>query len=80
MFAEEVRKVTGVQDASITWRSPFSTVIGNGLALGANPGDDAQWLTAGAIYADEHYIPTLNLELKAGIQKLIDRLCPKADG
>ena len=65
-FAEEVRTLPGVQETSITWRSPFSTVIGNGLAIGANPGDDAQWLTAGAIYADEHYLATLDIQLKSG--------------
>lgn len=65
-FASEVRNIVGVQEASITWRSPFSTVIGNGLALGANPDDNAQWLTAGAIYADEYYIATLGIKLKSG--------------
>lgn len=65
-FAMEVRNVAGVQDASVTWRSPFNTVIGNGLALSANPGDNTPWLTAGAIYADEHYISTLGIKLKSG--------------
>ncbi len=65
-FAADIRNVAGVQDASITWRSPFSTVIGNGLAIGANPGNDAQWLTAGAIFADEHYLATLGIHLKSG--------------
>lgn len=65
-FATELRNIAGVQEASVTWRSPFSTVVGNGLAIGANPGDDAQWLTAGAIYADEHYLATLGITLKSG--------------
>lgn len=65
-FASEVRNIAGVEDASVTWRSPFSTVIGNGLAISANPDDNTPWLTAGAIYADEHYISTLGIKLKSG--------------
>lgn len=64
-FANEIRNIAGVQDASITWRSPFSTVVGNGLAIGPNP-DGAEWVIAGAIYGDEHYLATLGITLKAG--------------
>lgn len=64
-FTNEIRNIAGVQDVSITWRSPFSTVIGNGLAVGANA-DGADWVIAGAIYGDEHYLSTLGIELKSG--------------
>ena len=65
-FASEIRNIAGVEDASVTWRSPFSTVIGNGLAISANPDENTPTVTAGAIYADEHYISTLGIKLKTG--------------
>lgn len=65
-FIETVRGTAGVEDAALTWRSPFKTVTGNGLALTDTPGDNTNWVLVGGIAGDDHYISTLGIELKAG--------------
>lgn len=65
-FSQTLRAIPGVQEVSTTWRSPFRTVIGNGFTLSPNPGNDATWAAVGAVAADEHYLPTLGIALKAG--------------
>jgi putative ABC transport system permease protein len=66
VFAEDIRNINGVQDVSLTWRSPFETVIGNGFSIKANPTSNDDWDVVGGIAGDEHYLPTLGASLIAG--------------
>jgi putative ABC transport system permease protein len=65
-FAQDVRNISGVQDVSLTWRSPFETVIGNGFSIKANPNSYDDWNTVGGIAGDQHYLSTLGISLIAG--------------
>ncbi len=65
-FSGDLRKITGVQDVSLTWRSPFQTVIGNGFSIKSNPTSNDDWHIVGGIAADQHYLPTLGISLIAG--------------
>ena len=66
VFSEDIRKITGVQDVSLTWRSPFETVIGNGFSIKANPTSSDDWNVVGGIAGDQHYLSTLGISLIAG--------------
>jgi putative ABC transport system permease protein len=55
-----------VKDVSLTWRSPFKTVIGNGLALTPNPVEETQRVTVGGMAGDDHYLSTMGIELLLG--------------
>ena len=65
-FAADLRNISGVQDASLTWRSPFETVIGNGFSIKANPTSGDDWSGVGGIAGDQHYLSTLGISLIAG--------------
>ena len=65
-FSSDLKKISGVQNVSLTWRSPFGTVIGNGFSIKSNPSTDDDWHIVGGIAADEHYIQTLGISLLAG--------------
>jgi len=65
-FSVELRKIIGVQDVSLTWRSPFGTVVGNGFSINPNTTRGDDWHIVGGIAGDEHYIPTLGISLLAG--------------
>jgi putative ABC transport system permease protein len=65
-FIESVRGTAGVEDAGAAWRSPFQTITGNGLALTDTPNENTEWVLVGGIAGDEHYIPTLGIQLKSG--------------
>ncbi len=65
-FETTLKKITGVQDASLTWRSPFETVTGNGFSIKANPTSENDWHVVGGIAGDDHYLPTLGIPLLAG--------------
>ncbi|HYK46842.1 MAG TPA: FtsX-like permease family protein, partial [Parafilimonas sp.] len=65
-FAEKLRSTSGVEDVSLTWRSPFETVTGNGFSLNPNPSTDDDWHVVGAIAADPHYLSVLGIQLLAG--------------
>ncbi|HSZ34746.1 MAG TPA: ABC transporter permease [Puia sp.] len=65
-FSGELKKISGVQDVSLTWRSPFGTVVGNGFSIKSNPGSEDDWHIVGGIAADQHYIPTLGISLLKG--------------
>lgn len=64
-FLTQVRAIPGVTSVAGCWRSPFQTVVGNGLDLTpTNPNDD--WVIVGGIAGDEYYIPTMGMEMIAG--------------
>ena len=65
-FSAELRKVSGVEDVSQTWRSPFGTVVGNGFSIKSNPTSNDDWHIVGGIAADPHYLSTLGISLIAG--------------
>ncbi len=65
-FAQDLRNINGVQDVSLTWRSPFETVIGNGFSIKSNPASGDDWHLVGGIAADQHYLSTLGISLIAG--------------
>jgi putative ABC transport system permease protein len=65
-FAEDLKNISGVQDVSLTWRSPFETVIGNGFSIKANPTSSDDWSGVGGIAGDQHYLSTLGISLIAG--------------
>ncbi|MBS1746808.1 MAG: ABC transporter permease [Bacteroidetes bacterium] len=65
-FAQDLRNINGVQDVSLTWRSPFETVIGNGFSIKAHPTSSDDWQSVGGIAADQHYLSTLGISLIAG--------------
>jgi putative ABC transport system permease protein len=65
-FAQDVRNINGVQNVSLTWRSPFETVIGNGFSINADPKSNDDWHVVGGIAGDQHYLPTLGASLIAG--------------
>ncbi|HEY2721621.1 MAG TPA: FtsX-like permease family protein, partial [Chitinophagaceae bacterium] len=65
-FSEDLRNISGVQDVSLTWRSPFETVIGNGFSIKSNPTSDDDWHVVGGIAGDQHYLATLGIQLAAG--------------
>ena len=65
-FSGELKKISGVQDVSLTWRSPFGTVVGNGFSIKSNPSSEDDWHIVGGIAADQHYIPTLGITLLKG--------------
>jgi putative ABC transport system permease protein len=65
-FSDELKKISGVQDVSLTWRSPFGTVVGNGFSIKSNPSTDDDWHIVGGIAGDQHYIPTLGISLLSG--------------
>jgi putative ABC transport system permease protein len=65
-FADDVRNINGVQDVSLTWRSPFETVIGNGFSIKTNPSSNDDWHVVGGIAGDQHYLSTLGASLIAG--------------
>ncbi|MEO8414349.1 MAG: ABC transporter permease [Ginsengibacter sp.] len=65
-FATDLGNVSGVQDVSLTWRSPFETVVGNGFSIKANPTSDDDWHVVGGIAGDQHYLATLGIPLLAG--------------
>ena len=65
-FAQDLRNISGVQDVSLTWRSPFETVIGNGFSIKSNPTSGDDWHTVGGIAADQHYLSTLGITLIVG--------------
>ncbi|MES1219075.1 MAG: ABC transporter permease, partial [Bacteroidota bacterium] len=66
VFANDVKKISGVQNVSLTWRSPFQTVVGNGFSIKANPATDDDWNVVGAMAGDQHYLATLGISLLAG--------------
>lgn len=66
VFADKVRGMRGVKDVALTWRSPFKTVTGNGLALTPNPVEGTEWVTVGAIAGDDHYLATMGMEIVNG--------------
>lgn len=65
-LSADIKKITGVQDVALTWRSPFETVIGNGFSIKANPTTNDDWHVVGGIAGDEHYLSTLGIPLLAG--------------
>ncbi len=65
-FSSELKKLNGVQDVSLTWRSPFGTVVGNGFSIKSNPSTNDDWHIVGGIAGDPHYIPTLGISLLTG--------------
>jgi len=65
-FAQDLRNINGVQDVSLTWRSPFETVIGNGFSIKTHPTSSDDWQGVGGIAADQHYLSTLGISLIAG--------------
>lgn len=65
-FASDLRNISGVQGASLTWRSPFETVIGNGFSIKAHPNSNDDWNVVGGIAGDQHYLSTLGISLIAG--------------
>jgi putative ABC transport system permease protein len=65
-FAQDIRNISGVQDVSLTWRSPFETVIGNGFSIKADPNSNDDWNIVGGIAGDQHYLSTLGVSLIAG--------------
>lgn len=65
-FSAELKTISGVQDVSQTWRSPFGTVVGNGFSIKPNPTTDGDWHVVGGIAADDHYLSTLGISLLAG--------------
>jgi putative ABC transport system permease protein len=65
-FSGELKKISGVQDVSLTWRSPFGTVVGNGFSIKSNPTTSDDWHIVGGIAGDPHYIPTLGISLLTG--------------
>ena len=65
-FSNELKKINGVQDVSLTWRSPFGTVVGNGFSIKSNPSTSDDWHIVGGIAGDQHYIPTLGISLLTG--------------
>lgn len=65
-FSGELKKIGGVEDVSLTWRSPFGTVVGNGFSIKSNPTTGDDWHIVGGIAGDQHYIPTLGISLLAG--------------
>ena len=66
LFCKDLRNISGVQDVSLTWRSPFETVIGNGFSIKSNPASGDDWHLVGGIAADQHYLSTLGISLIAG--------------
>src|SRR5262249_1761287 len=65
-FSDRLRNISNIKGVSWTWRSPFQTVIGNGLIIGPPRSDKGEQVMVGGICADEHYLGTLGLELIAG--------------
>lgn len=65
-FSAELRKISGVQSAALTWRSPFETVVGNGFSINPNPMREDEWHVVGGIAGDQYYLPTLDIQLLAG--------------
>jgi putative ABC transport system permease protein len=65
-FSADIRKISDVQDVSLTWRSPFETVIGNGFSIKSNPTSDDDWNVVGGVAGDQHYLSTLGIPLIAG--------------
>jgi putative ABC transport system permease protein len=65
-FSADLKKISEVEDAALTWRSPFETVIGNGFSIKSNPTDNDDWHVVGGIAGDQHYITTLGIPLLAG--------------
>jgi putative ABC transport system permease protein len=65
-FAAELRNISGVKNVSLTWRSPFETVIGNGFSIKAHPASNDDWSTVGGIAGDQHYLSTLGISLITG--------------
>ncbi len=65
-FSGELKKISGVQDVSLTWRSPFGTVVGNGFSIKSNPTNNDDWHIVGGIAGDPHYIPVLGISLLKG--------------
>lgn len=61
----QVRAMSSVTAAAGCWRSPFQTVVGNGLDLTPKDATD-EWVIVGAIAGDEHYVATMGMELVAG--------------
>jgi len=51
---------------SLTWRSPFETVVGNGFSINPNPVSGDDWHVVGGIAGDAHYLSTLGISLLAG--------------
>jgi putative ABC transport system permease protein len=66
VFSAELKKISGIENLSLTWRSPFGTVVGNGFSIKSNPGTEDDWHVVGGIAGDQHYIPTLGISLLAG--------------
>lgn len=65
-FSEELKKVSGVEQTALTWRSPFETVIGNGFSLKSNPTSDDDWHVVGGIAGSQDYLSALDISLIAG--------------
>ncbi len=65
-FADNLKKISGVQDVALTWRSPFETVVGNGFSIKANTASNDDWSVVGGIAGDSHYLSTLGIRLLAG--------------
>jgi putative ABC transport system permease protein len=65
-FSGELKKISGVEDLALTWRSPFGTVVGNGFSIKSNPTSGDDWHIVGGIAGDQHYIPTLGISLLTG--------------
>ena len=65
-FSGELRKINGVQDLTLAWRSPFQTVAGNGFSINPNPINADDWHVVGGIAADQNYLSTLGIPLLAG--------------
>lgn len=63
-FLTTLRELPGVESVAASWRSPFQTVVGNGMNL--NPTGEGEWVGVGAIAGDENYLATLGLELVKG--------------
>lgn len=65
-FSAELKKINGVNDVALAWRSPFETVIGNGFSIKSAPTSNDDWHVVGGIAGDEHYLSTLGIPLLAG--------------
>lgn len=65
-FSNELRKISRVQNVALTWRSPFSTVVGNGFSITPNPTKSEDWHVVGGIAGDQNYLSALGIQLLAG--------------
>lgn len=65
-FSDDLKKISGVEETALTWRSPFETVIGNGFSIKSDPTTNDDWNVVGGIAGDQHYLSTLGIKLLAG--------------